>query len=87
MAVTDVKGLIAGCEKSVLGKVWNHDKYWEDPKLERESISIIKVAVDKLIGDAFKAEGRISIDEIYDFLETDFGFSSCNLTAFIVGFC
>lgn len=86
MAVTDVKGLIAGCEKSVLGKVWNHDKYWEDPKLERESISIIKVAVDKLIGDAFKAEGRISIDEIYDFLETDFGFSSCNLTAFIVGF-
>ena len=86
MALTAVKGLIAGCEKSVLGKVWNKDKYWEDPKLEKESISIIKKSVDKMIGDAFKASGRISIDEIYDFLETNFGFSSCNLTAFIVGF-
>lgn len=86
MAVMDVKGLIAGCEKSVLGKVWNRDKYWEDPKLEREGISIIKKALDKMIEDSFKAGGRISIDEIYDFLETSYGYSTCNLTAFIVGF-
>ena len=86
MAVMDVKGLIAGCEKSVLGKVWNHENYWEDPNLEKEGISVIKKAVNKMIEDSFKAGGRISIDEIYDFLETTYGYSSCNLTAFIVGF-
>lgn len=86
MALTPIKGLIAGCEKSVLGKVWNVDKYWEDPKLENENISIIKKSVDKMIGDSFKESGRVSINEIYDFLETNFGFSSCNLTAFVVGF-
>ena len=86
MAVMDVKGLIAGCEKSVLGKVWNREGYWEDPELGKEGISIIKKAVNKMIEDSFKTSGRISIDEIYDFLETTYGFSSCNLTAFIVGF-
>lgn len=86
MAVMDVKGLIAGCEKSVLGKVWNHENYWENPTLEKEGISVIKKAVNKMIEDSFKAGGRISIDEIYDFLETTYGYSSCNLTAFIVGF-
>lgn len=86
MDVQDVKGLIAGCEKSVLGKVWKRENYWEDPTLEKEGISIIKRAVKKLIEDSFNASGRISIDEIYDFLETTYGFSSSNLTAFIVGF-
>lgn len=86
MAVMDVKGLITGCEKSVLGKVWNRDKYWEDPVLEKEGISIIKKTVNKMIEDSFKIGGRISIDEIYDFLETTYGFSSCNVTAFVVGF-
>lgn len=86
MALSEVKGLIAGCEKSVLGKVWNRDKYWDDADLEKEGISIIKKAVNKMIEDSFKSGGRISIGEIYDFLETTFGFSSCNLTAFIVGF-
>lgn len=86
MAVMDVKGLIAGCEKSVLGKVWNRENYWEDTAVEKEGISIIKRAIKKMIEDSFKAGGRISIDEIYDFLETTYGFSSCNLTAFVVGF-
>lgn len=86
MAVMDVKGLITGCEKSVLGKVWNRDKYWEDPVLEKEGISIMKKAINKMIENAFKIGGRISIDEIYDFLETTYGFSSCNVTAFVVGF-
>ena len=86
MAIMDVKGLIAGCEKSVLGKVWNRENYWEDSDLEKEGISIIKKAVNKKIEDSFKAGGRISIDEIYDFLETTYGYSACNLTAFIVGF-
>lgn len=86
MDVQDVKGLIAGCEKSVLGKVWKRENYWEDPALEKEGISIIKRAIKKMIEDSFNAGGRISIDEIYDFLETTYGFSSSNLTAFIVGF-
>lgn len=86
MAVVDVKGLIAGCEKTVLGKVWKREKYWEDPALEKEGISIIKKAVEKMMEDSFKASGRISINEIYDFLETTYGYSSCNLTAFILGF-
>ncbi len=86
MGVMDVKGLIAGCEKSVLGKVWNRENYWEDSELEKEGISIIKKAVKRMIEDSFKAGGRISIDEVYDFLETTYGFSSCNLTAFVVGF-
>lgn len=86
MKVMDVKGLIAGCEKNVLGKVWNRENYWEDSDLEKEGISLIKKAVKKMIEDSFQTCGRISIDEIYDFLETTYGYSSCNLTAFIVGF-
>ena len=86
MGNIEIKGLISGCEKSVLGKVWNRENYWTDPSLEKEPISIIKNALVKMIEDAFKASGRISIDEIYDFLEMQYGFSPCNLSAFIVGF-
>lgn len=86
MQVMDVKGLIAGCEKTVLGKVWSRDRYWEDADLQKEGISIIKKAIKKMMDDSFKASGRISIDEIYDFLENTYGYSSSNLTAFIVGF-
>ena len=86
MGNIEIKGLISGCEKSVLGKVWNRENYWADPSLEKEPISIIKNALVKMIEDAFKASGRISIDEIYDFLEMQYGFSPCNLSAFIVGF-
>ena len=86
LKVMDVKGLIAGCEKTVLGKVWNRDQYWEDADLEKEGICIIKKALNKMMKDSFQASGRISIDEIYDYLETTYGYSSSNLTAFIVGF-
>lgn len=86
MGNIEIKGLIAGCEKSVLGKVWNRECYWIDPTLEKEPISVIKNATVKMIEEAFQASGRISIDEIYDFLETKYGFSPCNLSAFIVGF-
>lgn len=86
MGNSDIKGLIAGCEKSVLGKVWNRDSYWTDSDLEKEPVSIIKNDLVKMIEDAFKTSGRISIDEIYDFLESKYGFSPCNLSAFVVGF-
>ena len=82
----EVKGLIAGCEKSVLGKFWNKENYWDDGALAGEHIVIIKKSVDKMINGAFKSSGKISIGEIYDHLETTFGFSACNLSAFITGF-
>lgn len=86
MALTDVGGLIKGCEKSVLGKFWNKKEYWKDETLAGEHIVIIKKSVDKMIADSFKSSGKISIGEIYDHLETAFGFSVCNLSAFITGF-
>lgn len=86
MNVTEIKGLIAGCEKSVLGKVWGKKEYWKDESLADEHIVIIKKSVDKMIEDAFDSSGKISIGEIYDHLETAFGFSVCNLSAFITGF-
>lgn len=82
----EIKGLIAGCEKSILGKFWGKKEYWKDESLAGEHIVIIKKSVDKMIEDAFKSSGKISIGEIYDYLETTFGFSVCNLSAFITGF-
>lgn len=86
MGVMEIKGLIAGCEKSVLDKFWSKKEYWRDEALAGEHIVIIKQSVDKMIEDAFKSSGKISIGEIYDHLETSFGFSVCNLSAFITGF-
>lgn len=82
----EIKGLIAGCEKLVLGKFWNRKEYWKAEDLEGEHLVIIKKSVDALIADAFKRRGKISIGEIYDHLVTTFGFSACNLSAFITGF-
>ena len=86
MGGIEVSGLIKGCEKSVLGKVWNKPEYWLDPNLSDEPIVIIKKAIDKMIIEAFDNNGRISIGEIYDCLETTFGFSVCNLSAFVTAF-
>lgn len=83
---TEVKGLIAGCEKSVLGKFWGKKDYWKDESLANEHIVIIKNSIDKMIEGAFRSGGKISIGEIYDHLETTFGFSACNLSSFITGF-
>lgn len=86
MGGTDVKGLIAGCEKSVLGLVWDREDYWLVPELQNASIVVIKNAVDRLINAEFAEHGQISIDEIYDYLQDEYGFSPCNLSAFITGF-
>lgn len=83
---SEVKGLIAGCEKNVLGSVWRRKEYWLIPELKNTPISIIKAKVERIIQDAFREYGRISIDEIYDYLQDEFGFSPCNLSAFITGF-
>lgn len=86
MGGVEIKGVIKGCETSVLGKVWSKKEYWNDESLAGEHIVIIKKAIDKMITDAFNSNGKISIGEIYDCLETTFGFSVCNLSAFITGF-
>lgn len=86
MGDTDVKGVIAGCEKKVLGKVWSIDEYWEKEEFAGDHIVIIKKAIEKLISETFDASGKISIGEIYDCLETTFGFSVCNLSLFLTGF-
>ena len=82
----EVKGLIAGCEKNVLGMVWGRKDYWLAPELQNCPISIIKTKLEELIQNTFTEHGRISIDEIYNFLQDEFGFSPCNLSAFITGF-
>ncbi len=86
MGGLDIKGLIAGCEKSVLGSVWGRDQYWLVPELQNINIVIIKQAVDKLISNSFADHGQISIGEVYDYLQDEFGFSPCNLSAFVTGF-
>ncbi|MCD8049835.1 MAG: hypothetical protein LUG52_09665 [Clostridia bacterium] len=86
MGVAEIKGVISGCEKSVLGKFWGKKEYWNDESIANESIVIIKRSVNKMIVDAFNNSGKISIGEIYDCLESEYGFSPCNLSAFITGF-
>ena len=82
----EIKGVISGCEKSVLGKVWTRKNYWDDSDLDKEPITVIKKDLNNLIESAFKKDGKISIGDIYDYLEKKYGFAPCNLTAFIIGF-
>lgn len=86
MGDTKINGIISGCEKTVLGKVWNIPNYWTIPELENDPIVIIKKAVDKLIKESFDTSGKVSIDEICEFLTSIYGFSPCNVSAFIIGF-
>jgi hypothetical protein len=82
----NTSGVVVGIEKHILPIVWKVEKYWEShPQL---AISKIKIAVEKLIEDAFDRSGggQISIGEIYDYLEEKFGFAPCNLSAFLAGF-
>lgn len=74
--------------ENYIGKeAWKVPKYWKSaPYLP---ISKIKIEVDKLIQDAFASSDRISIAQIYDFLQDkngNYGFMPCNLTAFVMGF-
>ena len=66
--------------------MWTTDRYWENPSTSGLSISTIKRSIEKLIQDSFDRDGQISIGEIYDHLETVYGFAPCNLSAFITGF-
>lgn len=74
--------------ENYIGKeAWKVPEYWKSaPYLP---ISKIKVEIDKIIQDAFASGDRISIAQIYDFLQDkngNYGFMPCNLTAFVMGF-
>ena len=86
--IQTTSGVVVGLEKHTLAPVWNVERYWENPSTVSLPISKIKIEVDKRIEAAFSrdGEGQISIGDIYDLLESKFGFAPCNLSAFITGF-
>lgn len=75
----------AEIELITIPQVWHVPDYWGQHS--DLSISKIKVAVDKQIAAAFDERGgQINIGEIWDYLETEFGFAPVNLYAFLAGF-
>jgi hypothetical protein len=80
------RGVVVNLEKIILPTAWKVERYWENPATAALPISKIKVEVDKKITDAFEHDGQISIGEIYDFLESTYGFAPCNLSSFLAGF-
>lgn len=74
--------------ENYIGKeAWKVPEYWK--KAPYLPISKIKIELDKLLQDAFVAGDRISIAQVYDFLQDKngkYGFMPCNLTAFVIGF-
>ncbi len=80
------RSVVSNAEKSVLPEVWNKDNYWNNPTTSSLNISYIKRAIEEKISQEFDKEGQVSIGELYNFLEGEFGFAPTNLTAFLLGF-
>lgn len=78
------ESVMKGVEKSILPQVWKVEDYWDSHGTL--PISIIKKALDKKIQESFTKSGQISMEELYDTLESDYGFAPTNLTAFFLGF-
>ena len=81
-----VKGAVVNnIEKYIFpSDIWRTEEYCkQQPTL---SISKIKIAIENEISSAFSRDGQISIRELYDTLEIDYGFAPCNLSAFLAGF-
>ncbi|KAF5067511.1 hypothetical protein LNN31_10290 [Acetobacterium wieringae] len=72
-------------ENYIGSDAWQISDYWiKKPYLP---ISKIKLYVEEIIAVSFKKDGRVPISKIYDALKVEpYGFMSCNLTAFIIGF-
>lgn len=67
------------------GGAWQVDRYWE--KMPSLVISKIKIRIEDLIQKRLESDGRISIEEIYDFLkEAPVGILANNFLAFLLGF-
>jgi hypothetical protein len=81
---------VVGIEKFTLAilpnSVWKVDRYWEQSTLSSLPISKIKTRIEEKITEAFAHDGQISIRELYDVLENEYGFAPSNLSAFLAGF-
>lgn len=84
--IQKTSGVMVNSERATLAAVWEKEGYWNDHATSNLNISVIKLAVNKLIEEGFDRDGQISIGEVYDFLENEFGFAPCNLSAFLTGF-
>lgn len=83
-------GTVGGIEKYTLAilpnSVWKVERYWVQPTLSSLPISKIKSRIEEKITEAFNRDGQISIRELYDVLENEYGFAPSNLAAFLAGF-
>ena len=77
---------VGGIEKKLFPAegIWQTNSYWTSAP--NENVSVVKIALEKFIQDAFKQDGRVSVQNIWTFLEETFGFARCNLYAFLAGF-
>lgn len=69
--------------QNLMGDVIGCPNYVQD--FPNNSVSRVKVKLDKMIQDAFKTDVRISIGMIYDYL-MGLGFMPCALYAYLAGF-
>lgn len=72
---------------TALDGAWKVEKYWEAPAKQSLPIVKIKKEVDSLIESAFEVHGKISMTDIFAFLQREpYGFTACNIAAFVMGF-
>lgn len=68
----------------LLGEVRHVDRYWELYPLN--SISKLKIEVDKLINEQINKNGRVAVSTVINMLMEKYGFTACNLYAYLIGF-
>ncbi|MCL2064339.1 MAG: hypothetical protein FWG98_08210 [Candidatus Cloacimonetes bacterium] len=66
--------------------VWKDPKFWENPYHQKEPITIIKKELDKFIIEKLRNNNKVSFSEIYEELETNYGFPRCDLSIFLTAF-
>lgn len=73
--------------RGLLSNVWKSPNYWERPENAHAPITEVKKKLDQMIQGRFASgEIRVSQIEILSFLINQYGFTTCNLYAFLVGF-
>ena len=81
-----VTGIMSGREKDLLGRFWNNENWIDAPENSGEPLAVVAKSVHKLIESEFESNGRLAVSSIWEILSDKFGFSVCNLSAFIAGF-
>lgn len=73
-----------------LEKLLFHEQKWPEPEYWRsrpdDKISRFKRALDAFIERKFVETGKASVLEIWNYLESEFGFAKCNLYSLLAGF-